>query len=71
MRVCEKLEILGLTGESMATLNDDIDLKEVTHSIVESDDIIKEEGDRCQKPETDNLSESVNIILNITLTLNI
>ena len=61
MRVCKKLEILGLTGESMASFNDDTDLKEVAQDIVESDDIIKEEGDHCQKPETYNLSEFVHI----------
>ena len=39
MRVCKKLEIFGLTGESMASLNDDIDLKEVAQEVEESDDI--------------------------------
>ena len=42
MRVCKKLEILGLTGESMASFNDDTDLKETARDIVESDDIAKE-----------------------------
>jgi len=62
MKVCKKLEILGLTGESMASFNDDAAaLKEVTQDNEDSDTILKEEDDPHQQHITDNLSESEHI----------